>query len=214
MEEATATVMFISSLPCAHLMSKDLLLTGDSSSEEKLSIPFFDLIFNRDVNRRSANTWSGSSLGSEFLGKRRKRVSEFLGKRAPGSEFLGKRVPGSEFLGKRVPGSEFLGKRVPGSEFLGKRVPGSEFLGKRVPGSEFLGKRVPGSEFLGKRVPGSEFLGKRVPGSEFLGKRRYNALSMADKRVPEVPSEVRQRSDRERYWDEIREALLHQHPAS
>ena len=155
---------------------------GRASSEEEPS--FFDLIFNRDVDRRSANTWSsGSSLGSEFLGKRRKRVptaslvdkrapgSEFLGKRAPGSEFLGKRAPGSEFLGKRAPGSEFLGKRAPGSEFLGKRAPGSEFLGKRAPGSEFLGKRAPGSEFLGKRAPGSEFLGKRAPGSEFLGKR-------------------------------------------
>ncbi len=66
-----------------------------SSEEVASSIPFLDLFFNRDVDRRSVDNFPGSSLGSEFLGKRRKRVSEFLGKRAPGSEFLGKRAPGN-----------------------------------------------------------------------------------------------------------------------
>ncbi|XP_059090432.1 enterin neuropeptides-like [Tigriopus californicus] len=192
-----------------------------SSSEEDLtprSLPFFSFLFNRDVDRRSGNTFSrGTTLGSEFLG-RRKRVpgSEFLGKRVPGSEFLGKRAPGSEFLGKRAPGSEFLGKRSPGSEFLGKRTPGSEFLGKRTPGSEFLGKRAPGSEFLGKRAPGSEFLGKRTPGSEFLGKRAYaededlqelfHQLYSAHKRMPEVPMSSGQ-SDRDLNWERIQSMI-------
>jgi len=174
-----------------------------------VSFPFFDLIFNRaEVDRRSPSV-GGSSLGSEFLGKRRKKSVSDL------EYVMGKRVPGSEFLGKRVPGSEFLGKRVPGSEFLGKRVPGSEFLGKRVPGSEFLGKRVPGSEFLGKRVPGSEFLGKRVPGSEFLGKRRQKLTSgmlsraqVGQKRSPEVPLQSAPQSDRDAYWERLRQALL------
>lgn len=202
-----------------------------SSSEEDLSarsLPFFSFLFNRDVDRRSGNTFSrGTTLGSEFLGRRKrvpgseflgKRVpgSEFLGKRAPGSEFLGKRAPGSEFLGKRSPGSEFLGKRTPGSEFLGKRTPGSEFLGKRAPGSEFLGKRAPGSEFLGKRVPGSEFLGKRAPGSEFLGKRAYDEdedlqelfhrLYSTHKRTPEVPMSSAQ-SDRDLNWERIQSII-------
>merc|ERR1711879_17143 len=83
---------------------------------------------------------------------------------------------------------------------------------KRAPGSEFLGKRVPGSEFFGKRVPGSEFLGKRVPGSEFLGKRstentEVNELlnylsehkSQPNKRSFEVPLDVEQRNDRNRF---------------
>merc|ERR1711879_1125199 len=73
-------------------------------------------------------------------------------------------------------------------------------------------KRAPGSEFLGKRVPGSEFLGKRVPGSEFLGKRstentEVNELlnylsehkSQPNKRSFEVPLDVEQRNDRNRF---------------
>merc|ERR1711893_243311 len=86
------------------------------------------------------------------------------------------------------------------------------YYNKRAPGSEFLGKRAPGSEFLGKRVPGSEFLGKRVPGSEFLGKRstentEVNELlnylsehkSQPNKRSFEVPLDVEQRNDRNRF---------------
>lgn len=190
---------------------------GSPNGENPTSL--FNYLFGgRSLERRSGNPYrSQGGLGSEFLGKKRKRApgSEFLGKRAPGSEFLGKRAPGSEFLGKRshdelekrVPGSEFLGKRAPGSEFLGKRAPGSEFLGKRAPGSEFLGKRAPGSEFLGKRAPGSEFLGKRVPGSEFLGKRAsledeyfLQQLIHNMKRSPEIPAEIGQ-SDRNLYWE-------------
>merc|ERR1711879_553228 len=73
-------------------------------------------------------------------------------------------------------------------------------------------KRAPGSEFLGKRAPGSEFLGKRVPGSEFLGKRstentEVNELlnylsehkSQPNKRSFEVPLDVEQRNDRNRF---------------
>ena len=69
----------------------------EASDESDMFIPssIWRYFFNTD--RRSGNTLRGSSLGSEFLGRRRKRV--------PGSEFLGKRAPGSEFLGKRAPGS-------------------------------------------------------------------------------------------------------------
>ncbi|XP_040566155.1 uncharacterized protein [Lepeophtheirus salmonis] len=165
------------------------------SSNKLVDLPFWSMFFNnhQDVDRRS---WRGSSLGSEFLGKRSTHEpglilpesglnweAEYPHKRK------GEMFPGSEFIGKRLPGSEFIGKRFPGSEFIGKRLPGSEFIGKRRPGSEFIGKRVPGSEFIGKRSFDSDgYVNKRLPGSEFIGKRGGRDSTESDmifqKRIP------------------------------
>ena len=58
----------------------------------------------RDAVRRRSDQ-SQSTLGSEFLGRKKRAYNidyDYVAKRAPGSEFLGKRMPGRQVIASEI----------------------------------------------------------------------------------------------------------------